>query len=295
MKMVEKTVEHIDFEQLYNQLHGGIGLKNWPEAFAVIRNILFQAGELLLRPIQLEIKCKNQYDFVTQTDVAVQKQIKQALAESFPQVGFMGEEDGACHALNVPTWILDPVDGTTNYIFDRRHSCISLAYFDGTAMRAGMIYDPYAGELFHTIKDGGSYCNESKMAVRSETDYHKMLLLASAGASDKQISWLQLDLLRDLHQDIVDIRICGSAALNFAYLACGRGSAFISTPMYPWDGAAGALMVKEAGGVVRDYEGKEVDLASSTSTVAGNTVLVSWLQEHIHQVKYEELRKLCRR
>lgn len=257
---------------------------------ATIERLLRTAGEKMLQTTKLEVHSKSTFDFVTQVDVEVQAFLEKELKAEFPAIAFYGEESAEHGAFVGPTWILDPVDGTSNFIYGRRYSCISLGLTDGKKMVFGAIYDPYAGELFHAAEGDGAYVNGTPIHVSPEQDPAKSLLIVSSGSSNKPLAWEQMTLLTKLQQKVVDIRISGSSALNLAYAAAGRGSALVSTAMKPWDCAAGIMLVREAGGVVLNYRGREATGLETTSILAGNTTLLQWVLGEIGESGITESR-----
>lgn len=226
----------------------------------------------------LQIQTKIDFDFVTSKDVSVQQKVETALSLRYPEILFWGEEsEGDVSDFSRPTWILDPIDGTTNFIFQRRYSCLSLALAWQNEVVFGLIYDPYADEVFWAQKGEGAYVNGEKIHFPERILPKDSLLIASSGSANKKMAWKQMTLLRALQQEVIDLRISGSSALNLAYLAAGRGSLMVSGAMKPWDMAAGLLMIQEAGGCCCDYDGTLISGLKTTSVLAGPQNLIDWV------------------
>lgn len=252
-------------------------------ALEQIRQWMEEAGEAIRADQPLEVQAKSTFDFVTQVDLEVQQFLTGKLQEQYPEIACYGEEDPVHAPIQGLTWILDPVDGTSNLIHHRRYSCISLGLSDGKQLQFGAIYDPFAREFFHASLGSGAFCNGVQIHVSRQTDPARALLITSSGSSNKPLAREQMRLVSTLMQEAVDIRISGSSALNLAYMAAGRGTALISSSMKPWDAAAGILLVREAGGCVTNYSGQTISAESSSSILAANPTLHQWLREKIDQ------------
>lgn len=218
---------------------------------------------------------KGPADFVTDADVASQEAIQQVINDAFPNHAFYGEEgsDGSVRPdPNKICWVCDPLDGTTNYLHDFPCYAVSVGVVLGQELLAGAIFDPLRDEMFATGKGQGSWVDDTpiKTADCSQLSDALVALSLPAGVS------LESPDVNDLMQ-IIDrcqaIRRTGSAALNLAYVACGRLNAHWARQICPWDVAAGVLLVDEAGGVVSSAAGGEFNVWEADFLVAGSPQL----------------------
>jgi len=195
-------------------------------------------------------------DFVTRVDHAAEEAIIEIVRKSYPDHAVLAEESGAAEGRAEYQWIIDPLDGTTNFIHGFPQYCVSIAIRHRDALAHGVIYDPVRNELFTASRGRGAYLNDRRMRVS------KCLRLADAlvgtGFPFREMSRINLYVqqLRNLMAKSAGLRRAGAAALDLAYVACGRLDAFWELGLSPWDMAAGALMIQEAGGLVGDLRGE---------------------------------------
>ena len=179
---------------------------------------------------------------------------------------------------------LDPVDGTTNLIHDYRASVISLALMQKGSVVLGMIYNPYTDELFSAQKGEGSYCNGQKIEVSGAETMEKCLIAIGTSPYYKEMAEENFKVFQAIFKDCQDIRRSGSAALDLAYVACGRIEAYFERNLKIWDYAAGMLLVREAGGQVTDYRGNDADTEMISNITAANPKINSLLTKKYLQV-----------
>jgi myo-inositol-1(or 4)-monophosphatase len=218
---------------------------------------------------------KGDRDFVTQVDLAVQEYLWSELGRQFPGVQFLSEEkDNRESDFSRPYWILDPVDGTTNLIYDFRFSAVSLALCaGGDALAAGVIYQPDSGELYSAVKGRGARRNDRPLHVGTAGTMNESLVIVGTNPYERSRAKQDFAVFEKIFEDAREIRILGSAALDLAYVACGRADAFVERNLKPYDFAAGLLLIREAGGKVTDFHGAEVSLAHSGDILAANEAI----------------------
>ena len=217
------------------------------------------------------IKVKGVADFVTQIDFKVQEQVKQALYELYPDIQFMGEEkDNSAIDRSGDFWILDPVDGTTNLIHDFRHSTLSLAYAEAGEVVLGIVYQPYTDELFIAKKGEGAFLNGDPIHVSGAETLSESLVTIGTSPYYHELADWNFKVFKEVFLSCQDIRRLGSAALDMAYVACGRVDAFFEAILQPWDFSAAKLLIEEAGGKVTDFAGKELPVGMPGAVLAGN-------------------------
>jgi myo-inositol-1(or 4)-monophosphatase len=218
--------------------------------------------ELMDRQGKFQTREKAPADLVTDADEASQNAIQRAITARFPSHEFIGEEQAAGDRLATQakfTWIVDPLDGTTNYVHGYPQYAVSVALAAGEKLLVGVVYDPIADTCFSAAAGRGAWCDGVPMRTSTVTTVSSALAVVSLPAHVRRDS---PDLLDFIEASIAcqAVRRSGSAALNFAYLAKGALDAFWARHIHPWDVAAGVLLVREAGGVVTSRDGGEFNL-----------------------------------
>ncbi len=243
-----------------------------------------EAGKLLLRYFNrmenIPVEEKQANDFVTEVDRASEKIIIGAIRKAYPDHAILAEESGD-HAGNDYLWIIDPLDGTTNYLHGFPQFSISIAVQHRGELIAAVVHDPLRDETFTAHKGGGAYLNERRIRVSKRKDLHGALLGTGIPYRDQRFVDNYFGMMKAFIRDAAGVRRPGSAALDFAWLAAGRIDGFWELGLARWDFAAGTLLVQEAGGVVTDLAGGNRHFETG-NPVAGNV--------HIHQVMLETIR-----
>ncbi len=240
-----------------------LSLQRLCELVREVRPIIFD------RTLAADFRAKGDSDFVTRADTSIQSFIRERLTELCPECRFMGEE-GSEHDIDpsVPTFVLDPIDGTTNFIHDMQLSAVSLALTLGGETLKAVVYNPFTDEMFSAEKGQGAYLNDHPIHVSSAPDLSHSLVGIGTMPYEKHISEGYFEMYRQFFLRGVDIRRIGSAALDACYVAVGRVDCYLENGLCPWDFAATRLIVTEAGGVVTDWNGNELELARAKSEVA---------------------------
>jgi myo-inositol-1(or 4)-monophosphatase len=204
----------------------------------------------------LEVRSKQVNDYVTQIDRAAEEAIMDVVRKAYPDHGFLAEESGASADPAEVRWIIDPLDGTTNFIHGFPQYCVSIAVEQRGALAHAVIYDPGRNELFTASKGRGAFLNDRRIRVSKCRRLQDALV--GTGFPFRELGRVDLYLgqLRRLMSEASGVRRAGAAALDLAYVACGRLDAFWELGLSPWDMAAGALLIQEAGGLVGDLEGE---------------------------------------
>ena len=209
-------------------------------------------------------------NFVTSYDVLVQNLLKEGLQKLFPNAKFIGEEGSkVTYNDQGEFFIVDPIDGTTNFIKDYHMSCISVAHVMNGEVDFAMIYNPYLDELFWAVKGEGAYCNEKRIHV-SEQPLSNGIVLFGSSPYDADLAKKSFEVAYEYFLKALDIRRSGSAALDLCMIAAGRAELFFELMLSPWDYAAGMLIVHEAGGIVTTVEGEQPALDKRSSILARN-------------------------
>lgn len=237
-----------------------------------LQDTLYRAGELFQdRAAAEHTRTKGVADYVTEVDYTVQQFIRSYLGKKYPQIQFLSEEKSNEEIdRNGTVWVLDPVDGTTNLIHDYHASVISLALMHNGIVVMGMIYNPYTEELFYAQKGQGSYCNGRRIEVSKAASMEECLIAIGTTPYYKKVADDNFDIFKAVFKDCQDIRRSGSAALDLAYVACGRLDGYFERNLKIWDYAAGMLIVREAGGNIWNYDGQAVNTDMVNDIVAAN-------------------------
>ncbi|MBN2855833.1 MAG: inositol monophosphatase [Halothiobacillaceae bacterium] len=218
----------------------------------------------------LTIESKQRNDFVSEVDRQAEHAIIDILKRAYPDHHFLGEESGDTGSeLSEYRWIIDPLDGTTNFLHGLPHYAVSIALEYQGRLELGVIYNPSNQELFTAERGGGAFLNNRRIRVAGLRSLESALLGTGFPFRADQDVERYLKTFRALHGPLSGIRRAGSAALDLAYVASGRLDGFWEFGLLPWDMAAGILMVREAGGIVIDFSGKEEFMASG-NVIAAN-------------------------
>lgn len=199
-------------------------------------------------------------DLVTEMDRASERLIRRTLQRASPTFGFLGEEYGDRHLRSLYRWIVDPLDGTMNFVHGLPFFGVSIGLaYAGTPI-VGVVYDPIADELFTASRGGGAFLNGERIAVSSRRRLAQSLLSTGFSSTFRERPTVYLRWFRAFESRSHAVRRLGSTALCLAYVAAGRFEGFYERDLWPWDVAAGMLLVQEAGGRVSDFNGRAVIL-----------------------------------
>ena len=254
---------------------------NFESLFPLIR----RAGEMMLAAhmdSENSVTAKSgSANFVTVHDVKIQNYLLGAIRELLPDASFIAEEKDNDPAVldREFCFIIDPIDGTTGFIHDNRHSCVSVGVFSHGEAVFGAVYDPYQDEMFHAVRGGGAYLNGRPMHVSSFPFDTALVCYGTAPYYKDTLADKTFALCRELFDACADVRRCGSSALDLSYIAAGRYDAFFELVLSPWDYAAGALLITEAGGVISQANGDPLVFTRPCSVIAGSKICYSPLLE----------------
>jgi myo-inositol-1(or 4)-monophosphatase len=231
-----------------------------------------EAGRVITRNFnrvdRLTIADKGKNDFVTEVDRNAEAAIIAVLQEKYPHHSILAEESGS-HDGNEYQWVIDPLDGTTNFLHGVPQFAVSIALKVKGRLEIGVVYDPITEEMYTASRGEGALLNDRKIRVSKLKSLDGALLGTGLPYRDFRFMDNYLGMLKDLIPDTAGVRRPGSAALDFAYVAAGRTDGFWELGLSEWDFAAGALLVREAGGLVTDIAGGEKYLETG-NVIAGN-------------------------
>ncbi len=239
------------------------------------------AGRIILRYYEhteaLTVDEKRRNDFVSEVDKQAEQAIIKELRSKFPSHSILGEETGR-HKGDDYQWVIDPLDGTTNYLHGLPQFSVSIALKHRGRLEHALVYDPLREEMFTASRGGGARLNDRKLRVSQRIGLDGALLGTGLPFRDQRFVKEYLGMLESLMKDTAGIRRPGSAALDFAYLAAGRTDGFWELGLAEWDFAAGALLVQEAGGIVTDISGGKQYLETGNVVAGGLKVHAAMLE-----------------
>ncbi|MDH5591610.1 MAG: inositol-1-monophosphatase [Gammaproteobacteria bacterium] len=251
------------------------------------------AGNIIVRSIQhvehLEVTTKGRNDFVSDVDRLAEQEIINAIHKAYPEHAIMAEESGQ-QGDNDTVWVIDPLDGTTNFLHGFPHYCVSIAVMVRGKIEHGVIYDPLRDELFTASRGAGAKLNDRRLRVAKRKDLAGSLLATGFPFKYPQHLPAYLATFNALFPQVSDVRRGGSAALDLAYVAAGRLDGYWEIGLQKWDLAAGVLLIEEAGGTVSDFAGGD-DYFDNGNVVVGNLAVHKQMLVNITPHVTDELKK----
>ena len=247
-----------------------------------------KAGRRLVRDFgeveQLQVSRKGPADFVSSADMRAERILRESLMQAHPEFGMLMEESGTTEGRDRRhRWIVDPLDGTTNFLHGLPHFCISIALERDGQVVAGIVYDPVKDELFWAERGLGAYVNDRRLRVSGRGRMREAVFATGIpflGIQDGAGHRRFLAQLECVMAECAGVRRFGAAALDLAYVAAGRYDGFWENGLNPWDVAAGVLLVREAGGQVSDLSGRRYELGAP-DICAGNDQLQAPLRKRL--------------
>ena len=261
-----------------------------------ILSLVYEAKKFVFDENNLNfVKNKNPYDFVTKVDTDVSEFIKQELGKLYPDVGFMTEEEDK-HTFSDKIFILDPIDGTTNLVYDYKMSSISLAYAENGEVCFGVVFNPFSSEMFFGIKNKGSFLFDTSNGIgellsqgvenytknrlyTSKREMRNALIEFGASVSHKEMTDETFERGKRIFKNCLDLRRTCSTAIAICYIAAGRLDGYFEKIIKPWDYAAGELILREAGGCSSDWSGNALPLDREGAIICSNSVIHKHLLE----------------
>ncbi len=234
-----------------------------------------EAGKIILESINDKkiIDYKSAVNILTDTDLNAEKKILSIIKEKFPTHSFYTEESSNNKITQDDLWVIDPLDGTTNFFHTFPHFCISIAHLCKDKVDLGVIYDPVRKELFHAEINKGAFLNNKKIAVSNTEKLSDALLITGFAYERGEILKKNLRLNEKFFDaGVQGIRRTGSAALDLCYVACGRTDGYWEFAIKPWDHAAGSLIVTEAGGKITKINGEEYEVFTNDIVTSNSKI-----------------------
>uniref|UniRef100_A0A667YUZ7 Inositol-1-monophosphatase n=1 Tax=Myripristis murdjan TaxID=586833 RepID=A0A667YUZ7_9TELE len=268
----------------------------WQEAFEHAIAVARKAGEEVRDALQNEVKImtkSSSVDLVTKTDERVEKIIISSVKEKFPTHSLIGEESVAagepCVFTDNPTWIIDPVDGTTNFVHGFPFVAVSIGFAVKKELEFGIVYSCLEDKMYTGRKGKGAFCNGEKLEVSDVKDINKSMIISEHGCdrNKEKVTKIFSTMQKILCIPVHGLRGSGTAATNMCLVASGAVEAFFEIGIHCWDIAAGAVIVKEAGGVLLDVNGGPFDLMSRRMVSANNRQIADRIIKEIEIFEVE--------
>jgi myo-inositol-1(or 4)-monophosphatase len=243
----------------------------------VMTKAAYRAGRSLKRDLgeieNLQVSLKGPRNFVTAADRRAEEIVRQELAKARPDYGFLGEEGGAREGADkTHRWIVDPLDGTTNFLHGIPHFAVAIALERSGTIVAGLVYNPANEELFVAERGKGAFLNDKRIRVAARQKLAEAVVACGLPHYGRGDLALARNEIAAAQQHFAGLRRYGAAALDLAWIAAGRLDAYWERDLSPWDLAAGSILVREAGGFVSDLDG-DGDIFAKRQVVAGNDTM----------------------
>lgn len=259
-------------------------LEQWKElAIACAKTAGKLSLEKMNQPYEVNYKTSAS-DLVTAVDEEVEQMVIDMILKQYPEHGILGEENrfqGMDPSQYDTLWIIDPIDGTTNFVHQQINFSVSIAVYHKGEAAVGVVYDPSRDELFYATKGGGAYLNNRRLRLERQVKLEEALLCTSV-FWNKRAEQIGIDVMfKELAGKVRGMRLLGSAALELSYVAAGRLDGYVSLQLNPWDFGAGKLIIQEAGGTATTMTGKDLPYDAKSSVMGCNPTFYEELQQYI--------------
>lgn len=248
-----------------------------------LKKALLDGGKILSNRFgKVSYKLKGRANLITEADLASQKKVITAIKKDFPGHTFLAEEENVQHYGPGPLWIIDPLDGTTNYAHSFPAAAVSIAFFNSGKVQAGGVYDPFRKEMFTAVRGKGAFLNGKKIRVSATKKLSEALLVTGFPYDRAEKAAYYCSFFSRFMSISHDVRRMGAASLDMAWLASGRTDGYWEFGLKPWDVAAGKLLLEEAGGKVTDFSDiawKGVETYGPQTLATNGKIHVSMLTE----------------
>lgn len=264
----------------------------WQECLDFCVEVTKKAGQMIREALEKDITIMEKsspVDLVTETDQKVEQLIISSIREKYPSHSFIGEESVAAGAPSIltdaPTWIIDPVDGTTNFVHRFPFVAVSIGFTVDKVIEFGIVYSCVEDKMYTARKGKGAFCNGAPIKVSGQQDIKKSMILTEMGFKQDvdRFNTMLANIKTILSIPVHGIRSPGSAAINMCLVACGSADAYYQMGIHCWDMAGGAAIVTEAGGVIMDISGGPFDLMSRRLIVASSRAIADRLVKEIRE------------
>lgn len=250
------------------------------EVLNQVKTIAVEAGRFFKEHRDFQTNEKDgASNIVTSTDVKTQEFVIERLRAIMPDAKIIAEENDVKDYDDGYVWVIDPIDGTTNFFYDIKMSCVSIALLYKQKSILGVVYNPYLNELFYATEGEGSFLNGEPIHVSTADEAHSLFAVGTAPYSKERLIDYTFDTFRKLLLTGRDIRRCGSAVLDLCYVACGRFDGFFEASLSAWDFSAGRIIIEEAGGLIEPIAPETWSYEKPIGMIAGNASNFTFLKE----------------
>jgi myo-inositol-1(or 4)-monophosphatase len=247
-----------------------------------VKELVLEASALIESRDVLNVKAKGSRDFLTQVDLRISELLCLRLPELLPGSKVLSEEgEQSVNSRTGFTWIIDPVDGTTNLIYGLPLYAVSVGLLGEGRPVLGAVYNPADGEMFSAVPGGGAFLGDCRIHVNADASVARTLVLAETDPYLDRGRNRSPDLIKTIFQDCIDYRVTGSAALDICYIAAGRAGTFFTQALKPWDYAGGSTILLEAGGSLSTWDGGPLPYKGKHNFLASNGLLHAEMLEKI--------------
>ncbi len=238
-----------------------------------VKQLACDMAEIVQKTGGFQVSQKGEKDFVTEIDLKISDLLCETLPKLVKDSVVISEEGNKEQPKEKYCWIIDPIDGTNNLIYDLPAYAISIGLLENKIPVLGVVHNPKTKEMFWAVKGQGAYCNEERIFVCKDSSVSKTLILAETNPYYNRKENKFHQIMDGIFCDCIDYRITGSAALDCCYVACGRGGAFVAQNLKPWDYTAGQIILEEAGGRLTQWTGQGLSYYGDTTALASNGIL----------------------
>ncbi len=235
---------------------------------------------VLNKELKKDINIKGEANFVSAVDIEISNFLKNRLHLLTPEIGFMSEEEN--NKIQSSRWILDPIDGTTNLIYNYNMCSVSLALCIGEIIDFGVVFNPFNDDIFVAYRGKGAYFNGKRITDAPDRDINKCLIEFGAGSTRKYQADTAFSIAKDVFCNCLDLRRICSSALSICYIAVGRINGYFEKELKPWDYAAASLILEECVGIITDWNGDKISYKEPSSIICGTQKAYNFLLKTIN-------------
>ena len=248
-----------------------------------VKTIVYEAADIINDIKKPRVNEKWINDFVTEVDIKISQFLCDKLPMLVKESVALSEEGSIVNPEKGYYWVIDPIDGTSNFIYGIPDYGISVALLKNGKPVLGVVYAPKKQEMYYAAEGLGAFCNGKPIRVCKDEHIKSTLILSETNPYSDRETNMYAAVFGELFKDCIDYRITGSAALDCCYIACGRGGVFVSENLKPWDYAAGVIIIQEAGGVMTQWDGEELRYFGGSTFLATNGQLHKEALERIKE------------
>lgn len=238
-----------------------------------VKSIVLEAADIIEDMKKIQIRAKGTNDFVTTCDIKISNFLCDKLPNILNDSIALSEEGSIVNPQKGYYWIIDPIDGTSNFIYNIPDYAISVGLVKDGKPVLGVVYAPKKNEMYYAAEGMGAFCNGKAIHVCNDKSIHSTIVLSETNPYSDRTKNAFAAVFQELFKDCIDYRITGSAALDCCYIACGRGGVFVSEKLKPWDYAAGVVIIQEAGGNITQWNGEIPHYFGGTTILATNGLI----------------------